>query len=48
MAQYLMELDIPVSKSVATALLYGIRADTRDFKRNVTPQDLNYAAFSFL
>ena len=30
---------------MATALLYGIRADTRDFKRNVTPQDLNYAAF---
>ncbi|NLA39337.1 MAG: potassium transporter TrkA [Methanomicrobiales archaeon] len=45
MAQYLMELDIPVNKAVATALLYGIRADTRDFKRNVTPQDLNYAAF---
>jgi nanoRNase/pAp phosphatase (c-di-AMP/oligoRNAs hydrolase) len=45
LTQYLMELDIPVSKSVATALLYGIRADTRDFKRNVTPQDLNYAAF---
>ncbi len=45
MTQYLMELDIPVNKSVATALLYGIRADTRDFKRNVTPQDLNYAAF---
>ncbi|MGE4375724.1 MAG: DHH family phosphoesterase [Methanoculleus sp.] len=45
MTQYLMELDIPVSKTVATALLYGIRADTRDFKRNVTPQDLNYAAF---
>ncbi len=45
MTQYLMELDIPVSKSVATALLYGIRADTKDFKRNVTPQDLNYAAF---
>jgi len=45
LTQYLMELDIPVSKTVATALLYGIRADTRDFKRNVTPQDLNYAAF---
>ncbi len=45
MTQYLMELDIPVNKTVATALLYGIRADTRDFKRNVTPQDLNYAAF---
>ncbi len=45
MTQYLMELDIPVSMPVATALFYGIRADTRDFKRNVTPQDLNYAAF---
>lgn len=45
MTQYLQELDIPVQKNVATALLYGIRADTRDFRRNVTPQDLNYAAF---
>lgn len=45
MTQYLMELDIPVNKSVATALFYGIRADTKDFKRNVTSQDLNYAAF---
>ncbi|QSZ67012.1 potassium transporter TrkA [Methanofollis aquaemaris] len=45
MTQYLQELDIPVGKKVATALLYGIRADTRDFRRNITPQDLNYAAF---
>jgi len=45
LTQYLMELDVPVTTTVATALLYGIRADTRDFKRNVTPQDLNYAAF---
>jgi nanoRNase/pAp phosphatase (c-di-AMP/oligoRNAs hydrolase) len=30
---------------VATALLYGIRADTKDFRRNTTPQDLNYAGF---
>ena len=44
-AQYLQELDIPVDKRVATGLLYGIRSDTRDFRRNVTPQDLNNAAF---
>jgi len=45
LTQYLQELDIPVDKSVATALMYGIRADTKDFKRNTTPQDLNYAGF---
>lgn len=45
LTQYLQELDIPVDKRVATALLYGIRADTKDFKRNTTPQDLNYAGF---
>jgi len=45
MTQYLQELDIPVDTKVATALLYGIRADTREFTRNTTPQDLNYASF---
>jgi len=30
---------------VATGLLYGIRSDTREFRRNVTPQDLSNAAF---
>jgi nanoRNase/pAp phosphatase (c-di-AMP/oligoRNAs hydrolase) len=45
MTQYLQELDVPVDKRVATALLYGIRTDTREFKRNVTPQDLGYAGF---
>ncbi|MDD1719071.1 MAG: DHH family phosphoesterase [Methanoregulaceae archaeon] len=45
LTQYLQELDIAVDSSVATGLLYGIRSDTKDFKRNVTPQDLNYAAF---
>lgn len=45
LTQYLIELDLPVDKKVATALLYGIKADTRDFRRNVTPSDLNYAAF---
>jgi len=45
MTQYLQELDVPVDKRVATALLYGIRTDTKEFKRNVTPQDLGYAGF---
>ncbi|NYT05261.1 MAG: potassium transporter TrkA [Methanomicrobiales archaeon] len=45
MTQYLQELDIPVEKNVATALLYGIRADTRDFSRNTNPSDLHFAAF---
>jgi Exopolyphosphatase-related proteins len=45
MTQYLQELGIPVDKRVATALLYGIRTDTKEFKRNLTPQDLGNAAF---
>jgi len=45
MTQYLQEMDITIDKKLATGLLYGIRADTRDFRRNVTPQDLNYVAF---
>ncbi len=45
LTQYLQDLDVPVDKKVATGLMYGIRADTRDFRRNVTPQDLNYVAF---
>ncbi len=45
LTQYLQELDIPVDRRVATGLLYGIRSDTREFRRNVTPEDLNNAAF---
>jgi nanoRNase/pAp phosphatase (c-di-AMP/oligoRNAs hydrolase) len=45
LTQYMQELDVPIDKRVATALLYGIRTDTKEFKRNVTPQDLNYAGF---
>jgi len=45
LSQYLQELDIPVERNVATGLLYGIRSDTREFRRNVTPQDLSNAAF---
>lgn len=43
--EYIRELDITIGKKVATALFYGIRADTRDFRRGVTPQDLLNAAF---
>ncbi|MDH7593966.1 MAG: DHH family phosphoesterase [Methanomicrobiales archaeon] len=45
MTEYLRELEIPISKKVATALYYGIRADTRDFRRGVMPSDLIHAAF---
>jgi nanoRNase/pAp phosphatase (c-di-AMP/oligoRNAs hydrolase) len=45
MAQYLKEIGIEVNKKVATALLYGIQADTRYFRRNVTPADFIHAAF---
>jgi len=47
MTGYLRDLDIPISKEVATALLYGIRTDTQDFKRGVDPADLNAAAFLY-
>jgi nanoRNase/pAp phosphatase (c-di-AMP/oligoRNAs hydrolase) len=43
--QYIQELGISIDQKVATALIYGIRADTREFSRNTTPQDLNYAAY---
>ena len=37
---YLEELDIDIDKQLATALLYGIRIDTHDYKTHVTPADL--------
>lgn len=45
LTQYLQELYLPIDTKLATALFYGIRADTQEFKRNVTPQDLHNAAF---
>lgn len=36
-----------VSEEVATALLYGIRAETLDFKRDTTPADLTAAAYLY-
>jgi nanoRNase/pAp phosphatase (c-di-AMP/oligoRNAs hydrolase) len=40
LTNYLQELDIDIDKRLATALLYGIRTDTHDFKRNVSLADL--------
>jgi len=42
---YMKELGIPLSTEIATALLYGIRVDTNDFRRNTSPVDFMAAAF---
>jgi nanoRNase/pAp phosphatase (c-di-AMP/oligoRNAs hydrolase) len=47
MTKYLQELEIPVRTELATALLYGIKVDTDDFKRNTDPVDLMAAAYLF-
>jgi nanoRNase/pAp phosphatase (c-di-AMP/oligoRNAs hydrolase) len=47
LTKYIQTLDITVSEEVATALLYGIRAETLDFKRDTTPADLTAAAFLY-
>jgi len=41
---YLTELGVPLSETVATLLLYGIRVDTDDFSREVCREDLLAAA----
>lgn len=47
MTKYIQEFDINVGEEVATALLYGIRAETLDFKRDTTPADLTAAAYLY-
>jgi nanoRNase/pAp phosphatase (c-di-AMP/oligoRNAs hydrolase) len=47
MTKYIQEFDMQVSETVATALLYGIRAETVDFKRDTTPADLTAAAYLY-
>jgi nanoRNase/pAp phosphatase (c-di-AMP/oligoRNAs hydrolase) len=47
LTKYIQEFDIPPSEAVATALLYGIRAETLDFKRDTTPADLTAAAYLY-
>ncbi len=47
MTKYIQELDLTIEQEVATALLYGIRAETLDFKRDTTPADLTAAAYLY-
>ncbi|WP_311171468.1 DHH family phosphoesterase [Halobellus ordinarius] len=47
LTKYLQEFNLSPSAAVATALLYGIRAETLDFKRETTPADLTAAAYLY-
>jgi len=47
LTKYIQEFDLSLSEEVATALLYGIRAETLDFKRDTTPADLTAAAYLY-
>jgi nanoRNase/pAp phosphatase (c-di-AMP/oligoRNAs hydrolase) len=47
LTKYVQEYEMPVDEAVATALLYGIRAETLDFKRDTNPADLTAAAFLY-
>ncbi len=47
MTRYVQELDFELSSNLATALLYGIRTDTNEFKRNTSAVDLTAAAFLY-
>jgi len=47
LTKYIQELDLTLDGEVATALLYGIRAETLDFKRDTTPADLTAAAYLY-
>ena len=45
LTEYMKVLHITPDPKLATALLYGIRTDTKDFHRNLSPNDLMNAAF---
>jgi nanoRNase/pAp phosphatase (c-di-AMP/oligoRNAs hydrolase) len=45
LVDHLRGLDVDIDDRVATALLYGIRVDTRDFSRDITGTDFEAAAF---
>jgi nanoRNase/pAp phosphatase (c-di-AMP/oligoRNAs hydrolase) len=47
LTKYVQEYDLKPSGTVATALLYGIRAETLDFKRETRPADLTAAAYLY-
>ncbi len=45
LAEYLEQFDIEMDRTVATALLYGIRIDTKNFTREVSGADFEAAAY---
>jgi nanoRNase/pAp phosphatase (c-di-AMP/oligoRNAs hydrolase) len=45
MTRYIRQLNLKPDASLATALLYGIRTDTKEFTRNTSPDDLNAASY---
>ncbi|WP_338738751.1 DHH family phosphoesterase [Haloplanus salilacus] len=45
LAEYLRRLGVDPNREVATALLYGLRVDTRDFTREAADSDFEAAAF---
>ena len=47
LTKYVQEFDLGLDDTVATALLYGIRAETLDFKRDTTPADLTAASYLY-
>jgi nanoRNase/pAp phosphatase (c-di-AMP/oligoRNAs hydrolase) len=47
LTKYVQEFDFTLTETVATALLYGIRAETLDFKRDTRPADLTAAAYLY-
>lgn len=46
-ADYFRQYALDMPESVATALLYGLKCDTRDFKRGVTQLDVEIYAYLF-
>ena len=46
-ADYYRQYGIDMPESVATALLYGLKSDTRDFKRGVTQLDIEIYAYLY-
>ncbi len=47
LTKYLQELNVDINSDLATALLYGIRTDTLDFKRNTDSADLSAASYLY-
>ncbi len=45
MTKYIRQLNLQPDISLATALLYGIRTDTKEFTRNTSPDDMNAASY---